>query len=197
MYGPAVEVPSSGLARRPALLTRRGASPTIVPWEASRFILPAESTMRRLGQLVRPRLSQVGLLLALAGQLAGTVGIPVRPRSSPPVKDVPTVAAAPATSCCCSGGNSNGRCCCCCSASEPATPHQDDSETTPWTLALVAGHCQGQGPLLAGSLPPCLPCDLPGTESFHPAPAGWLADDSLAPVRVTLPRITPPPRAMG
>ena len=153
--------------------------------------------MRRLRQLVRPRLSQVGLLLALAGQLVGTVGIPVRPRSSPPTNQVSIVAAAEATTCCCSGGNSSGPCCCCCSANEPAVPHQDDSAATRWTLALVAGHCQGQGPLLAGSLPPCLPGDKSGTESFHPAPAGWLVDNSLTPIQVTLPLITPPPRAMG
>jgi hypothetical protein len=153
--------------------------------------------MRRLRQLVRRHSHRAILLLALAGQLVGAGGLPVRSAAPPPQPEPAVVAArSPAKPCCCSGGGTDTPCCCCCSA-EPAAAPESESEAPvrlKWVLTVTAAHCDGHGPSAPGSLPPALPLKPTGPDRFAAAPAGWLADLSTSPVRVILPRPTPPPR---
>ncbi|MFL5341028.1 MAG: hypothetical protein ACJ8F7_12845 [Gemmataceae bacterium] len=148
--------------------------------------------MRRLRQFVRLRC--VVVLLAVAGQLAGAVGLPVRlPASPPPTEEPVAVVTTPFKKCCCNPDSNEPCRCRCCAGGEAAAPAESEP-TSKWTLTLAAGNCQGHGPLLAGALPPALPCVPPRSQRFAPEPAGWLADDSLSVVRVILPFPTPPPR---
>src|SRR5258707_7357570 len=105
--------------------------------------------MQRLRQFVRSRLSHVALLLALAGQLAGAIGMPVRLRaSSSPHQDPMLSALATATPtqtcCCCTGGDTSGPCRCCCAGRESAPLSANEPAKS--TLTLAAEHCPAHQP---------------------------------------------------
>jgi hypothetical protein len=149
--------------------------------------------------------------LALAGHLAGALGVPLPRRVDADGSTHPcdnrvcgcSAEARTAGACCCSVGEGppaiksapDG----CCSA-EPATKdccttHRTSEPSVRWLAAVAARQCRGDGPLGLMTLPPALPAA--GAPSWHvsqPASHSVAVLNLLSVVQFRPPPV-PPPRA--
>jgi hypothetical protein len=133
-------------------------------------------------------------VLALAGHLAGVVGLPL---PTPPKPATPPQAAAkPVRTCHCACGGGCGPCCCCCSgdnepADQPTSPAESELH---WLGSVQLQKCFGIGPAAFADLPP----GLPVVRTYHdchadPAFDAVTLSAAIAAVIPTSPP-TPPPR---
>ena len=148
--------------------------------------------------MTRTRCHLLGAILALAGHLAGVIGLPLPVRAAQPAAAKPVEKKAEPV---CDCGCGRGADCCCCGGKKPKAdpPAEADPPAKTawrWTSSVEMQKCFGIGPAAFANLPPAIPVvrtvhRLTAEPTFETAiPSGTVS------LQLTISPPTPPPRSV-